>query len=248
MVSPFAVIFWVSNFLRLSHHHEQLIKATITEVSYDNIMKKIKPIFSNETEKSSTRELQIKVEQIYYTKETTSDEDDYDHESNYDTTDKKCNIADTYYTQDKYRRSYNNKYKQYQNPKQQQHNFTQTTPSSLGNKPQGPTKGRNPLKNGQPTHCNICQSINHWATQCPDKNLYEVSCMVHEIILQNSSDTALQILLYETSSSAVLDSGASSTVCGTQWFNEYTDSLSAQDKSKVTFEDYSKPFRFGDGK
>ena len=72
--------------------------------------------------------------------------------------------------------------------------------------------------------------------------------MVHEIILQNSSDTALQILLSETLSSAVLDSGASSTVCGTQWFTEYTDSLSAQDKSKVTYEDYSKPFRFGDGK
>ena len=37
-----------------------------------------------------------------------------------------------------------------------------------------------------------------------------------------------------------LDSGASSIVCGTHWFNEYTESLSAQD--------CSKPFRFGDGK
>ena len=33
----------------LSHRHNQLIKAKITEVSFDNI-KKIKSIFSNETE------------------------------------------------------------------------------------------------------------------------------------------------------------------------------------------------------
>ena len=170
----------------LSHHHEQLIKATITEVSYDNIIKKIKSIFSNETEKSSTQELQIKVEPTYYTKEITSDEEDYDNKS-YDTIDTKCDIADTYYTQDNYRRSHNSKFKyQYQNPKQR-HNFTQKTPSNWRNNPQRLTKGRNPQKNGQPTRYNICQNINHWATQCPDKNL-EVSCMVHEIIRQNSSD------------------------------------------------------------
>ena len=32
----------------------------------------------------------------------------------------------------------------------------------------------------------------------PDKNLDEVSCMVHECILQNRSDTDLQILLSKT--------------------------------------------------
>ena len=88
----------------LSYHHEQLIKATVTEVSYDNIIKETKSLFSNETEKPSTQKLQIKVEPTYYAKETTSDEEDYDNESNYDTTDRKCDTADTYYTQDKYTR------------------------------------------------------------------------------------------------------------------------------------------------
>ena len=72
--------------------------------------------------------------------------------------------------------------------------------------------------------------------------------MVHEIILQNSSDTVLQIILSETWSSAVLESRASSTACEKQWFNEYIESLSAQDKSKVTYEDCNKPFRFENGK
>lgn len=115
----------------LSHHCEQLVKATITEVRYDNIIKKINPIFSSETEKSSTQELQIKAEPTYYTKETTSDEEDYDNENNYGTADTKCDIADTYYTQEKYRRSHTSKYKyQYRNLKQQ-HNFTQKAPSNL---------------------------------------------------------------------------------------------------------------------
>ena len=52
----------------LSHHHEQLIKATITDVSYDNIIKKIKSFLSNETEKPSTQKLQIKAERTYISK------------------------------------------------------------------------------------------------------------------------------------------------------------------------------------
>ena len=77
------------------HHHEQLIKATITGVGYDNIIKMMQLIFLNETETPSTQELYIKVKPTYYTKETTPDEEDYDNESNYDTTDTKCDTADT---------------------------------------------------------------------------------------------------------------------------------------------------------
>ena len=57
-----------------------------------------------------------KAEPNYYTKERTSDKEDYDNESIYDITETKCDIADTYYTQDKYRSSHNCKSKhQYQN-------------------------------------------------------------------------------------------------------------------------------------
>ena len=59
---------------KLSHHHEQFIKATIPKVSYDNITKKIKSIFSNKTEKSNTLELQTKAVLTYYMKEAKSDE------------------------------------------------------------------------------------------------------------------------------------------------------------------------------
>lgn len=49
--------------------------------------------------------------------------------------------------------------------------------------------------------------------------------MVHEIKLQNTPDSILQTLLSEIWSAVVLDSGASTTVCGKPWFEQYTKSL-----------------------
>ena len=46
--------------------------------------------------------------------------------------------------------------------------------------------------------CNICQSINHWTTQCPDRTSEEVTYVVDKLTLQNPTDLALQTLLSET--------------------------------------------------
>ena len=73
--------------------------------------------------------------------------------------------------------------------------------------------------------------------------------MVHEIIFQSSDDLLSHALLSETCCSAVLDSGASSTVCGRLWFNEYLKCLSKEDThEEVLLEESSKPFQFGNGK
>ena len=63
----------------LSNHREQLIKATITKVSYDNILKKIETIFPNDCKKQNTmgHETHIKMEPTFHTTETTSDEGEY---------------------------------------------------------------------------------------------------------------------------------------------------------------------------
>ena len=109
-------------------------------------------------------------------------------------------------------------------------------------------QGKTPLKNGQPTWCNICQNINHWAAQCPDRNLDEVAMIIHKLVLQNNSDTVLQLLLSETWSSAVLDLVATSIVCGKVWFDGYLKSLASEQKSKITYTWSSKPFRFGNNR
>ena len=72
--------------------------------------------------------------------------------------------------------------------------------------------------------------------------------IVHELVLQNSNDIALQSLLSETWWSTVLDSGATNTVYGKVWFDEYLKSLPSEQQSKITYTTSSKPFRFGDGR
>ena len=46
---------------------------------------------------------------------------------------------------------------------------------------------------------------------------------------------------------ALLDSGCTSTVCGTDWINCYLDSLSDRLKSKVKRSEANNSFKFGAG-
>ena len=46
---------------------------------------------------------------------------------------------------------------------------------------------------------------------------------------------------------AVVDSGCPSTVCGTLWYQAYTDSLSANQKQLIEVSECSKKYRFGHG-
>ena len=99
------------------------------------------------------------------------------------------------------------------------------------------------------TWCFNCQSINHWASNCPDLQADDVTCMVNEIILHNhNNDVVLKSLVSETWSSAILDSGASSTVCGKTWFEEFSNSIPPEEQAKILFTESNKPYKFGDGK
>ena len=52
----------------------------------------------------------------------------------------------------------------------------------------------------------------------------------------------------ETLSAAVLDSGATSTVYGKTWIDCYEETLSDENRLKVTKEASSTNFKFGDGR
>ena len=53
------------------------------------------------------------------------------------------------------------------------------------------------------TKYNICKSVNQWATDCPDINFLEVTCLASEIVLHQTNDE-LKSLLSETWNSAFL--------------------------------------------
>ena len=116
-----------------------------------------------------------------------------------------------------------------------------------------PGRGRNPPnRSGLPTRCMICQSINHWAQNCPDKEPYEHSTYVvnNEVVLHQTDydqPNELKSLISETWSSALLDCGASKTVCGKELFTQYINNLQDVDQKEIQISNSNHTYRFGDG-
>ena len=67
-----------------------------------------------------------------------------------------------------------------------------------------------------------------------------------EFELQDNDDNLI-ILMGETVNKALLNTGASSTVCGKKWLEVFEESLTPQDKSEIEVNSCEKSFRFGDG-
>ena len=65
-------------------------------------------------------------------------------------------------------------------------------------------RARNSTKNRAVTKYNICKSVNQWATDCPDINFLEVTCLASEIVLHQTNDE-LKSLVSETWSAAFLE-------------------------------------------
>ena len=217
---------------------EKMIRAACTDIDYDLVYDKLKQIYGDE--RPTGDRFNLKAEPTFIaesqTYEERSDEDD-------DTDD-----ADVMYTSAR-RRNGRDKPSSRYNPSGGFQSKRQPSNSSSGNwrDRQEAPKGKNPLsKNGNQTRCRICQSINHWESKCPDKDSADTTLLVNEIILMNN-DVVLKSLLAETWSSAVLDCGATNTVCGSKWMEEFVESLPPEQREKVKTQDSSKPFRFGDG-
>ena len=110
---------------------------------------------------------------------------------------------------------------------------------------------KNPIdSHGNISRYRICESINHWEDNCPD-NPYGKSKGNTGVVLYQSmlhTQKSLQQVTGETLSAAVLDSGATSTVCRKMWIDCYKETLSDEDRLKVTKEASSTNFKFGDGR
>ena len=249
----------------LQPNEEKLIRATIGEIGYDHVLKKLKDIYGDE---KAVKTVNFKTEDtLYANSEEQSDEDRCDEFYGQEGEE----ACDTYYTT-RYRRG--NFRQQGMRPESQTYNrrpsesiqkFKPRQPSSTprnwrnpgpilpttsGRSSRSPNRaqGRNPpTRSGAPSTCGICNSINHWARDCPDREINEVSLVVDGVVLHANNESALKSLVSETWGSLVLDCGASSTVCGQTWFDEFQASLNETDRAKITYATSSKPFRFGDG-
>ena len=116
-------------------------------------------------------------------------------------------------------------------------------------------KNTNPVgRNNEPSVCNVCGSIYHWARECPDKEISltegdiekkeKISDVNLVLFKQNEFES---VLLEETIGCIVLDSGCTKTVCGIKWYDLYLDGISKEMEKNIEEKPGVNTFRFGDG-
>ena len=225
----------------LSLPHEQLARATITTLTYDNMTTQLRKIFGD-SGKSLNTERESPLVKIEPVLEATA-HDEQTEESFYD---EQSDVyygahSDVYYGANVRGRAPNVP----RGNRRLYGRFRMRGQSSLQQRPA--RYGRNPLDaHGNVTRCSICESVNHWASACPDSSS---QATVHVTLFQTNLDdpTHLKTFVAESLSAGILDCGASHTVCGKTWLNCYLESLDVDQAAQVGYDQSSRAFKFGDG-
>ena len=112
-------------------------------------------------------------------------------------------------------------------------------------------------RTGNITVCFNCGCRFHWSYDCPyghssrNKDGVEIEedlSVSHMILMsQQKRKNGGDIFGGETLGSAVLDSGASITVCGTKWYKCFLETLTDAQKKKIVKIKGVRTFKFGDG-
>ena len=197
----------------LSEQHEQLARATLTGLTYHNMIGQLKKIFGNATSLEDVSHMpSVKVEPVLQVNE------------------KEEGILlnrNSSFRQGRGRVNFRGRGRG---------NFQgavkKSEPTSSANlNTHSSRMKKNPVNSdGEVSRCNVCGSIFHWASRCPDAYAYEVSQKPEEVyitLFESSShdlrDGKMKDFVGETLSSAVLDTDCTKTVCGRNLLNCYLD-------------------------
>ena len=114
-----------------------------------------------------------------------------------------------------------------------------------------------PGPNGNPSRCNVCSSVMHWARDCPhadsrknSRSEFDESAHDANIVLINIKEDVGNegnSLLGETVGSMVLGSGCSRSVCGLVWYQCFIETLSESVRNELHKSPCKSKFRFGTG-
>ena len=207
-----------------------IIKASTQETDYEAIKTTMKRTFGESTgiqckPEESISAAHIKTEPIYH---QTTNEDGHQSGSEVETPE------DIFYNKNKQGKYSFNKT-----------NKKETVPGTKY------MYGRNPTDvQGRITRCNICDSVNHWKSKCPDRDFCLNKTNYYNIVLYQSDlddPQNVSTLVRETLGAAVADCGAANTCTGQKWLDLYVESLSEEDKNLVTFSSSNKSYKFGIG-
>lgn len=110
-------------------------------------------------------------------------------------------------------------------------------------------------RTGEVKRCGVCDSKYHFARDCPHKfnnasTMLQSAFCDYQLDIFNVDDDYESIMLVdETCNKALIDTGATTTVCGDRWLSSYLDSLTSENREKVIeIKARYMTFRFGDGR
>ena len=208
----------------LTENQQQLVKATLPAVTYENMTKKLSSMF---LETGSATEdglhLPVKIEPTYY-------------------------VSNSWHN-NRGKRGWGSNRGQRGNTSRRDVSGGSST-SSSSSRGNWPRRRKNPVINGEQTKCNICESVNHYQANCPDS--YEA--MQSETRDDNKKVTLYckvpikQTLVGEALGSVVLDSGCPKNVAGESWVQCYIETLCDSDLRDVRVMKSDATFQFGDGR
>ena len=235
----------------LSESYEQVARATVSELTFEKKKLQLKKIFGDITKLPLLESVRVgPIMQVTHTQRYNAPEEIHYGQSysNWRPHRGKSNFRGQQNDIPSYRGSKHNQ-AQYRGNTIHDSSTRRRTNQSFK-----PTNGRqlNPLgSDGYISRCMICQSVCHWANQCPhayenQQKYGEVSITMYKTDFTKYKEE-MSVLVGETWSMAVIDSGASSTVCGLNWYNCYVDSLTEENKRRIKMERSDTLFKFGDG-
>ena len=116
----------------------------------------------------------------------------------------------------------------------------------------GAKQGRNPVgKDGNVTRCSICESVNHYQRNCPDK-VSSNDRGSESADIAESIEEEVNIVLYNHRNDregniqvAIVDTACTANVCGESWFEEFCASYTTD--PNIETKESSTKFVFGGG-
>ena len=208
----------------ISEDKQQLARATLPSFSYECMKKQLKAIYDNLSQEISTTP--VKVEPTYEARGYNR----YGKGGFYNTVQNNSNFNNGGRGRGRFNRGGNQSNMDWRN----QHSDV---------------RKENPVNTyGKVSRCAVCQSIYHWAKECPHNETNKIHENKVTLFTQEAEKCFIQNFLGETLNLAVLDSGCTKTVCGEEWLKCYIDSLSEEEKKKIQSYKSNTEFKFGDGK
>ena len=218
--------------------YEQMVKGTTTDLNCNLMKDQLKKMFGETL--PSIEKYSIKAEDTFHTQHASRNHYEELYESDF-SDNEECQQQVTYLTS--YPKRYLNRPAQSRQQEQCRYptNNTQRRPQQYSYKRSSKQqfthqgKGKNSRdKDGTITRYSICESINHWAPNCPDNqnqnNTYYNKIVLYQTDYDHPSE--LLSLLDKSRNAAFLDSGASKTE---SWFNIFQESLIYEEKHKIVF-------------